>query len=144
MTHDARIDPITGDMSIPTSLITGPELTAQRARVRLATFFGEWILDQFVGLPFLAWRQQKPPDVDAIGAVVLAELISTPGVIRVDSFEGAFNPLTRTVTFQGDVTIEIVDPADEATLAFRIELGGGNTTPAVIAFHPTSGRIAPL
>ena len=142
MAFDAEINTLTGDMRIPTNMITGPPLTLQRVRTRLGTFFGEHVLNRFVGLPFLEWRQQKPPDVAAIGAVVLATISSTPGVVRVTSFAGAFNNSTRVLQFAGDVVIEGLDPADETVFAFVSVVGTGNSTPAVISFHPTSGRIA--
>ena len=99
------------------------------------------LLNQFVGLPFPEWRQQKPPDLVEIGSIVLAELTGTPGVIRVTAFDISFDNTTREILVVGVAIIEDVDPADEATFAFA-GIIGGNTTPAVISFHPTSGRIA--
>lgn len=142
MAFDAEIDTVTGDMRIPTNLITGPLLIVQRVRVRLGTFLGEYLLNQFVGLPYLRWRQQKPPDLTEIGAVVLAEISTTPGVIRVTSFDISFDNVTRVIRIAGDVVVEGLEPADEAVFAFVGVVGVGNSTPAVISFHPTSGRIA--
>jgi len=142
MAFDVEIDTLTGDLRIPTNLITGPALILQRVRTRLSTFFGEYLLNRFVGLPYLAWREQKPPDEAAIGAVVFAEISTTPGVIRVTSFAVAFDNATRALRIEGDVVIEGLDPADEAVVSFVGIVGLGNSTPAVISFHPVSGRIA--
>jgi len=142
MGFDAEIDPLTGDMRIPTRLVTGPALTLQRVRVRFQTFFGEVLLNRFVGLPFIEWRQQKPPDLVAIGSVLLAELAGTPGVIRVTDFDTTFDNVTRLIRVIGVAVIEDIDPANETAVAFAVSIGAGNTTPAVISFHPTSGRIA--
>ena len=141
MAFDAEINAVTGDMRIPTRLITGADLVVQRARVRLGTFFAEYILDQFVGLPFLEWQQQKPPDLAAIGAVIFAEMSETPGVVRVVDFAVTFDNSSRTLRAAGNVVIEDADDADDATFAFVTLIAPGNSTPAVVMFH-RSGFIA--
>lgn len=148
-TFDAYIDPATGDLPEVSSFVVGPAFTAQRARVRLGThgrsrlgngtLDGEWILDRFVGLPFAEWREQKPPDLDAISAVVLAELATTPGVVRVESIAATFDPATRTVRVAGDVLIEGIDEVDQVSAAFVVAIGG-NATPVISMFY-ASGAI---
>ena len=146
-TFDAARD-LAGDLEIPTRLIAGEALTVQRAEVRLGTHLGGWILDRFQGLPFADWRQQKPPDVAGIGAVLIAELTDTPGVIRVDSWDGGtFDPVARVLRYSGVVIIEADgEPVDQIALAFAATVGGGtggNSTPAV-SFVTTSARVAPM
>jgi hypothetical protein len=148
-TFDAFIDPTTGDLPEVSAFVTGPDFTTQRARVRLGThgrsrlgngtIDGEWLLDRFVGLPFAEWREAKPPDLDAITAVVLAELSTTPGVVRVEQINATFDPATRTVRVFGDALIEGIDEVDQVSAAFVVALGG-NTTPVITMFY-ASGAI---
>ena len=143
---DVRLDPVTNDLPEVSSFVTGPELTTQRAGVRLRTFgpsvegvSGEWILDQFVGLPFLDWRQQKPPDLANVTAVLTAEIASTPGVIRVESINTTFDPVTRTITAVGTAIIEGNEDVDELSVAFAVTIGR-NTTPVLVTFY-SSGAV---
>lgn len=146
MSIDVGLDPLTGDLPAFTYHIRGADLVLQRVRTRLRTFFGEWILDTTVGLDFVAWRQQKPPDVVAIGAFVQTEIEATEGVERVDDFSGSFAPgegVDATLTFTGTI---VFDPGDEAAVEFVAEVvaSGGNSTPALIMFGdvgPIVGRV---
>jgi hypothetical protein len=140
LTYDARLDLATGDLPLVSSFVSGPDLTVQRAKIRLQTFLGEWILDQAVGLPFVAWRESKPPDVGSIAGVVLAELAATPGIRRVESTEATFDPDDRIVRIIGTAAIEDIDEVDEVTRQFVVSIGG-NATPAVVAFY-SSGSVA--
>ena len=138
--YDAHLDPVTGDLPLVSSFVTGPELTVQRAKIRLQTFLGEWILDQTKGLPYVAWRHEKPPDLGAISGVVIAELAQCPGVIRVDAIDSGFDPIDRVVRLDGVAMIKDLDEVDEVARAFSVAIGG-NRTPVVVAFY-SSGAIA--
>ncbi len=137
---DVLIDPATGDLPPVTSFVTGAELVTQRARVRLATFLGDWVLDQTVGIDFVGIRQQKPPDLPAINAVILAELAGTPGVLRVESIDTTFDPVTRIIKTTGTAVVQDGDPVDQLAAAFVVVFGV-NVTPVVVAFY-SSGPIA--
>jgi len=139
--YDIALDPATGDLPTVSRFITGAELVVQRARIRLATFFGEWILDQFVGLPYLAWRAQKPPDLSGQAAVIIAELQATPGILRVSELSSSFNAETRTVTHAGTCVVQDGETVDGIAYAFVVS-AGGNATPAVVGFYP-SGMVRP-
>ena len=67
---------------------------------------------------------------------------TTPGVLRVTDFDTIFDYSSRAIVIAGSVVIEDLDEADGATFAFASTIAPGNSTPAVISFHPTSGRIA--
>lgn len=120
-----------GDIGAITRHITGIPLVLQRVKIRLQTFLGEWILDQTVGLPFLAFAEQKPPDVNGISAVVQATIVSVPGVNRIRSFTGGFNNLTRQLVFDGQIVLDDEQVVETAIVLFP---GLGNSTPAVIMF----------
>lgn len=103
---DAYLDPLTGDLPEVNRLVTGMDLVAQRIRVRLQRGLQEWFLDTTVGLPLLEWRQQKPPQVQAILARLQEEIRLVPGVVSTANFSGTHEPLARRLTITGDVYVD--------------------------------------
>lgn len=136
---DVGLDPVTGDLPVFPVHISGTDLVLQRITIRLQRFLGEWMLDTTVGLPYLAWTQQRPLDIPGITAVLRAEIAGTPGVLRVDNFTGTFNFNNQTLSFVGLI---VLDNEDAVTSEILVPATvSGNTTPAVIMFH-RSGFIA--
>lgn len=137
-TFDVGLNPETNDLRAINFHITGTDLVLQRTRIRLKTFFGEFILNQTVGLPYVAWTQQKPPDVEGIGAVIRAEIEGVEGVELVVNFSGSFNLQTQTLTFTGQVLLS----NENEVLDLRVGLldRAGNSQPMVI-FFGRSGAI---
>lgn len=133
LTFDVGLDPLTFDLPVFPVHISGVDLIVQRMTIRLQRFLGEWILDTSVGLPYLEFIQTRPLDIPGITAVLLAEIATTPGVLRVDDFIGIFNIATQTLKFTGIVRLE----DDEAlTSEILVPIAAvGNTTPAVVMFH---------
>lgn len=127
--HDLRINE-DGSLPLTFGFITGADLILQRVAIRLRTFLGEWQLDTAVGLPYLEWVQQKPPDVDGIGAVIRAQVLGVPGVIRFDSFTGTFDVETRSLRYDGSI---IIDNELEATLTVLPFGPEGNASTAVVS-----------
>lgn len=128
----------TGDIPLYATLATGDAVTVQRVRRRLKTFRGEWMLNKRTGLPFIEWGQQKPPDVNGQGALVLIELTTTPGVELVEEFEATFDQANRRVLFTARIVLE---SGTVATLEFAPVLGG-NSLPFVAILFP-SGTVIP-
>jgi hypothetical protein len=127
-----------GDLPAFTRHISGIDLVMQRVNVRLRTFYGEWILDRKKGLPFFTWAAQKPPDVDGIGAVVRREIEGTPGVVRVDDWEGEFDAEAASLSYT--CTVRTTDGDAEV----RIQPFGNsdNRNPSIMAVI-RQGRVAP-
>ena len=88
-----------GDLPETALFISGFDLVQQRVIRRLRTVLGEWLVDKTVGLPYFTWIAQKPPQVASIGAVLRAAVETTPGVARVTGWTGAFDTVTRALTF---------------------------------------------
>jgi hypothetical protein len=108
---DAALN-VDGDLSEVSDFITGIGLIEQRIRIRLLRGVGEWFLDpENTGLPFLEWRAQKPPDLDAISIRIQQEVLEVPGVVRVENFEALHDTSVRRVTVRGDVFVN----QDDAT-----------------------------
>lgn len=127
-----------GDIPLYATLATGDAVTIQRVRRRLKTFRGEWMLDKSTGLPFIEWSQQKPPDVNGQGAIVLLAITTTPGVELVEDFEAVFDSPNRRVVFTARIVLE---SGTVATLEFAPALGG-NSLPYVAILFP-SGTVVP-
>lgn len=128
LTHDIGLDE-DGDLPARTEHVSGFELIVQRIRRRLQTVKGEWLGDKNVGLPFFAWFQQKPPDVDGIGAIIRKAIETTPGVARLNDWTGSLDVDTRQLTYSG--TIHTTD--GDATLVVRplMDPRGGNVNAAL-------------
>lgn len=126
-----------GDLPEVSRFVTGIPLVLQRVQIRLRTFLGEWVLDIAQGLPYLAWRAQKPPDLPAIAARVRAELATTPGVVRVDRCTASLEVTTRLVRVEAQAVI--TDGTTAAASAELIIEMGGNTSPAIISAKLLAG-----
>lgn len=120
-TKDIRLDEITHDIVIgddfDMSFVSGVEYYAQKLKVRLWFFLGEWFLDTAEGTPFYQSILVKNPDTDLIETLLKARILESPGVIELKSFELVYDNSLRkaTVTFQvqteaGPVTISETVP----------------------------------
>lgn len=101
LTYDVGL--VDGDLPSRSSHISGLDLIVQRVSRRLRTHLGEWIADAGVGLPFFDWIQQKPPNVETIGAILRRAIETTPGVSRVTDWTGSFDTTTRTLSYSGTI-----------------------------------------
>lgn len=122
---DVELD-ASGDLPVRTRHIRGLEQIAQRVRTRLQTFAREWFLDLRRGLPYLEWRQQKPPQLDQIRARIQREIRQTPGVDEVRGLEISFSQGTIRIT--GRVRVAGEDRVLDATVA----ASAGNAQPVVV------------
>lgn len=125
-TFDVQTDD-DGDLPVRTRHVSGFDLLVQRIGRRLRTVRGEWLVDKAVGLPYFDWFEQKPPNVDSIGAVIRKEIETAPGVIRVEDWSGDFDRDTRTLTYAG--TIRTRDGEVSVTVRPFGEPRAGNRAP---------------
>lgn len=135
---DAYIDPTTGDLPEASRLITGLDLIQQRIRRRLLRGTGEYFLDPVnVGLPLIAWRNTKPPNVALIVARIQAEILDVPGVISTANFVGVHDAAAHRLTISGDVLAN--DGAVTAVVVTGLTAGARNTMSFGVYF--ASGNI---
>jgi hypothetical protein len=93
---------VDGDLTPRGRLVTGDDETLQRVRLRLDMGLGEWVLDQTVGVPWIAWLTSKASlRVNEIGAVLRSTIETTPGVNRVLSWSGRYDIPTRSLVYTG-------------------------------------------
>jgi hypothetical protein len=110
--HDIEIGTDTFDMSF----VDGVDYIAQKLKVRLWFFLGEWFLDTAEGTPFYQSILVKNPDVDLIGTLLKARILETPGVIELKSFEFDYDNGLR----QASVSFECRTDAGELTFSETI------------------------
>lgn len=121
-----------GDITIPTRRVTGEDLVIQRCRIRTETWFGEWILDRRVGVPWARWLQETPAPLTQIEDFFRAEYGDVTGVRKADV----------TAEIDDDLTILIdakiyIDQRDEPS--FALEAAVAPDQPAVISIYRTAG-----
>lgn len=91
--------------------ITGPftENVAQRLRIRMLTFEGEWFLDTTYGVPYWQRILGQKPTKSAIDQILQQEVLSENGVKEIVSFTSSFVNRKYSASFQvrvvnGEVT----------------------------------------
>lgn len=95
------------------------DVVAQRLRITLYTFLGEWFLDQTVGVPYLQQiftKVQKKSTVDLIFQGLISK---DPGVIEILSFKSEISQKRGyTMTF----SVRVAD--NTASLPITLSIGG--------------------
>lgn len=107
-----RLDPETGDIitSGEQQFIGGAEEIAQTVKTRLALFLGEYFRDILDGTPWYEQILGKFISLNTAEAVLRVRIAATPGVIRLTSFDTAFDIDARTYTVTaGILTIHGID-----------------------------------
>ncbi len=100
-TWDLAVDPVTKDLLVHTD---AGEETAQRIRIRILTFLGEWDFDTDAGMDWLGLVFRKGADLEAAAAGFRVIILKDPEVERVRDVQITVDRETRraTVTFRAD------------------------------------------
>lgn len=106
------LDAVTGELVLsggrPT-IVSGSAAVAQRLRVRLKLWQGEWLLDSQVGFPWRRIFGEK--GVERLAEALLRQaIVSCPGVRSLDRFAFAVDPATRRATLAFTVTTITGEP----------------------------------
>jgi len=80
------LDPATGDLAIPITLLRGVDALAQRLTTRYKFFLGEWFLDTRQGIPYFRDILVKNPDPSLIQSIFRKATLTTPGVLAIRRF----------------------------------------------------------
>ncbi len=89
------------------------EAIAQRIKIRIRTFLGEWFLDQRKGFP---WLQQVLGAKNAAAlatTLIRSHVAATRGVLRVDDLEVTMSGRDMLVSFDATTTVGVVSITDE-------------------------------
>lgn len=76
-------------------LVTGQDEIAQISAIRLKTYLGEWFLDVRIGFPWFSKVLKKGPNTAEIEALLIQEIVETPGIVSLRSFDLSFDKVTR-------------------------------------------------
>lgn len=110
-THDISID------GIDLKQIAGVDVVAQRVRVRLKMFRGEWMLDEAAGVPYYRDVFISAPKSRLVEALLRKEILSVDEIERIKTFTMTLDKTTRklsvdfkAVSSEGIVAISEVFP----------------------------------
>ena len=76
-------------------LVEQEQAIGQHLAQRLKTFSGEWFLDLRVGVPYFSQVLVKNPDPVVLDSVFKSEIIQTPGIVELRSFDLALDAAVR-------------------------------------------------
>lgn len=96
------------------TFIQGHEAIAQKVKIRLWFFLGEWYLDQREGIPYWTRVLVKNPDIPGLESMFRRVIAETPGVAVVERLTLTLDRATRAAT------LDFSARTDEGAL---IELG---------------------
>jgi hypothetical protein len=77
------------------TFLEGHEAIAQKVKIRLWFFRGEWFLDQREGIPYWTKVLVKNPDVPALEAMFRRIIQSSPGIAAVEKISLDYDSANR-------------------------------------------------
>jgi hypothetical protein len=112
---DIKLNDETGDVLLSTTnTITTPIFTtttsenlAQRLKIRLQTFKGEWFLDGTIGIDYFNQIAGKNRSKAAVDAIIQAEILKEQEVLQITAYSSVVDKTTRKITIQ--FTVRTVD-----------------------------------
>ena len=112
---DIKLNSETGDVLLSTTnTITTPTFTtttsenlAQRLKIRLQTFKGEWFLDGTIGIDYFNQIAGKNRSKAAVDAIIQAEILKEQEVLQITTYSSVVDKTTRKITIQ--FTVRTVD-----------------------------------
>jgi hypothetical protein len=112
---DIKLNTDTGDVLLSTTAtITTPTFTtttsenlAQRLKIRLQTFKGEWFLDGTIGIDYFNQIAGKNRSKAAVDAIIQAEILKEQEVLQITAYSSVVDKTTRKITIQ--FTVRTVD-----------------------------------
>ena len=112
---DIKLNSETGDVLLSTTAtITTPTFTtttsenlAQRLKIRLQTFKGEWFLDGTIGIDYFNQIAGKNRSKAAVDAIIQAEILKEQEVLQITAYSSVVDKTTREITIQ--FTVRTID-----------------------------------
>lgn len=104
------------------NLVTGADAVAQQLLLRLNFFLGEHFLDERVGIPYLTEFYVKNPDLDLLRSIFRRTMLTTPGVVAVDTLTVSINKESRTLEVKFKAVTDGGEIIDTTREPFIIEI----------------------
>lgn len=120
---DLLLDPKTGDLvftngACPVTQLQA-DVVAQRLRIALYTFYGEWFLDNTIGVPYVQQIFTKVRRKSTVDLIFQGLIAADPGVIEILTFKSEISAQRGySMTFQ----VRVAD--NTASLPITINIGG--------------------
>lgn len=120
---DLLLDSNTGDLVFQNGVCPvtqhQADIVAQRLRIKLYTFYGEWFLDNTIGVPYIQQIFTKVQRKSTIDLIFQGIIAADPGVIEILSFVSSISPQRGyTMTF----SVRVAD--NTASLPITVTIGG--------------------
>lgn len=71
------------------------DVVAQRLRIHLRTFLGEWDFNTTYGVPYFSRIFQKGVSKQTVDNIFREQILSEAGVLEIQTFSSSFDPLNR-------------------------------------------------
>ncbi len=88
--RDIALDPVTGDLDLSSGGLRltepGAESVAQRLRIRLKLWLGEYLLDTRQGIPYQRLLGSKEDGPGGLEAVLREAVLTCPGISSLESW----------------------------------------------------------
>lgn len=82
------------------------DVVAQRLKIKLMTFLGEWFLDQDIGVPYFQRIFAKQSSRASVDAIFQQQILTTEGVVQILEYNSSLESSTRTFSFTFRVLTE--------------------------------------
>lgn len=117
MSFSIHIDALTYDFRIQNGklvLVRGSETIRERLRVIIQRYKGEWFLNTSKGIEYYSEDNKilgQTTNIDEVSAIIRGEILSEPGVIRIQKF--SISQSSRDVSISADVKVERTEWDDQ-------------------------------
>jgi hypothetical protein len=101
-------------------LCEGSEEITQLVAQRLKTFYGEWFLNNSIGIPYFQKILEKNPNPATIEAIFTKEIIDTDGVLEITSMDLDIDNSLRSLAVTAEMRVE----GDPKLITFTTSVGG--------------------
>lgn len=96
---DLLLSPETHDMIFVNGgcpvTVSQQDIVAQRLKITLQTFLGEWFLDTDLGIPYFQQIFTKIRSKATVDAIFQQAILDDPGVLEIVSYESSLDASTR-------------------------------------------------
>ena len=115
---DIQVDSTTEDIEINGNdlvLTTDVEAIQQHLSQRLKTFLNEWFIDKRIGIPYFEHILKKNFDPVIVDTLFKREIVTTPGVLELLSFDADLDKSLRTlqITFRARTSEGVINFSEE-------------------------------
>lgn len=119
---DLLLDPVTHDLVFvngqATVTYTQSEIVAQRLKITLSTFLGEWFLDTTIGVPYFQQIFGKGRSKAAVDVIFQRIIAADPGVIEIREFSSVIDNQGR--GYEMVFTVRVADGTITSPITFSV------------------------